>query len=128
MAEPRFLPPSLRSHKRYIVFEIISDEPVVYNDLVNTIWNSTLNFLGELETSNVMLWSIQNLYDEKSQRGIIKCRHDFVENMRVILSLIQTVGETKVIIKVLGVTGTIKSARNKYLLSTDLRNFTEEKR
>ena len=128
MAEPRFLPPSLRSHKRYIVFEIISDEPVAYNDLVNTIWNSTLNFLGELETSNVMLWSIQNLYDEKSQRGIIKCRHDFVENMRVILSLIQTVGETKVVIKVLGVTGTIKSARNKYLLSTDLRNFTEEKR
>jgi ribonuclease P/MRP protein subunit POP5 len=128
MAEPRFLPPSLRSHKRYIVFEIISDEAIAYNDLVNTIWNSTLNFLGELETSNVMLWSIQNLYDEKSQRGIIKCRHDFVENMRVILSLIQTVGETKVIIKVLGVTGTIKSARNKYLLSTDLRNFTEEKR
>jgi ribonuclease P/MRP protein subunit POP5 len=128
MAEPKFLPPSLRSHKRYVVFEVTSDNPVAYNELINAIWNSALNFLGELEASNSMLWSIQNLYDEKSQRGVLKCRHDFVENIRVILSLIQTVGETKAIIKVLGVTGTIKSARNKYLLSKDLRNFFENKK
>jgi len=126
MAEPKLLPPSLRSHKRYVIFEIISDNPITYSDLVNTIWNSMLNFLGELESSEAMIWSIQNLYDEKSQKGVIKCRHDFVESIRAILSLIQTAGETKVIIKVLGVTGTIKSARNKYLLSKDLRNFVEK--
>ena len=126
MAEPKLLPPSLRSHKRYVISEIISDNPITYSDLVNTIWNSMLNFLGELESSEAMIWSIQNLYDEKSQKGVIKCRHDFVESIRAILSLIQTAGETKVIIKVLGVTGTIKSARNKYLLSKDLRNFVEK--
>jgi len=127
MAEPKLLPPSLRSHKRYIIFEIISDNPATYSDLVNAIWNSMLNFLGELESSEAMLWLIQNLYDEKSQRGVIKCRHDFVESIRAILSLIQTVGETRVVIKILGVTGTIKSARNKYLLSKDLRSFVEKK-
>jgi ribonuclease P/MRP protein subunit POP5 len=127
MAEPKLLPPSLRSHKRYVIFEVISDNPITYNDLVNAMWNSMLNFLGELESSKAMVWFIQNLYDEKNQKGVIKCRHDFVEGIRAILSLIQTVGETKVIIKILGVTGTIKSARNKYLLSKDLRSFVEEK-
>ena len=127
MAEPKLLPPSLRSHKRYVIFEVISDTPVTYNDLVNAMWNSMLNFLGELESSKAMVWFIQNLYDEKNQKGVIKCRHDFVEGIRAILSLIQTVGETKVIIKILGVTGTIKSARNKYLLSKDLRSFVEGK-
>ena len=127
MAEPKMLPPSLRSHKRYVVFEVISENPVDYNELVSSIWNSTINFLGELESSEAMIWSIQNLYDESTQRGIIKCRHDFVESVRVVLSLIHTIGETKAVIKVLGVTGTIKSARTKYLSSKDLRTFTEEK-
>ena len=127
MAEPRLLPPSLRSHKRYIIFEIVSDEPVAYNELLSAIWNSMLDFLGELKSSEAMIWLIQNLYDESGKQGVIKCRHDFVENMRAVLSLIQTVGETRVIIKILGVTGTIKSARNKYLSSKDLRSFAEEK-
>ena len=125
MAEPRPLPPSLRLHSRYLIFEIISDEKVSYNDMVTAIWNSMLNLLGELETSDVKMWLIQNLYDEKNQRGVIKCRHDFVEKMRAVLSLMQMIGEKRVIIKILGVTGTIKSARNKYLISKDLRSFTE---
>ena len=72
MAEPKLLPPSLRSHKRYIIFEIISDNPATYSDLVNAIWNSMLNFLGELESSEAMLWLIQNLYDPSLALLIIK--------------------------------------------------------
>lgn len=123
MAEPKMLPPSLRSHKRYIIFEIISETSIAYSDLVNAIWNSMLNFLGENESSEAKVWLIQNLYDEKNQKGVIKCRHDYVEHMRATLSLISMVGESKVIIKILGVTGTIKSAKNKYLITKDLRSF-----
>lgn len=126
MGEPKLLPPSMRSFKRYVVFEVISEHPVVYNDLVNAVWNSMLSFLGELDTSEVKFWLIENLYDTATQQGVIKCKHDFVEKMRTVLSLIQIVGETKVIIKILGVTGTIKSAKNKYLLKKDLTSFTEE--
>ena len=124
MSEPRPLPPSLRLHSRYLVFELISDEKISYSDMTNAIWNSMLNLLGELETSDAKMWLIQNLYDEKSQRGVIKCRHDFVEKMRAVLSLIHMISEKRVIINILGVTGTIKSARNKYLTTKDLRSFT----
>lgn len=126
MGEPKLLPPSMRSFKRYIIFEVISEQPVAYIDLVNAIWNSMLNFLGETDTSDTKFWIIENLYDNKSQQGVIKCKHDFVEKIRTVLSLIQVIGETKAIIKIIGVTGTIKSAKNKYLLKKDLTSFTEE--
>jgi ribonuclease P/MRP protein subunit POP5 len=115
MSEPKILPPSLRDQKRYIIFEIISEAPVEYGNLVNAIWNSMLDYLGEAEAAEARMWLIQNLYDEKKQRGIIKCKHDYVEKMRAALSLIQIIGETRCIIKIDGVTGTIKSAKLKYM-------------
>lgn len=120
MAEPKMLPPSLRASKRYIIFEVVSDEKIKYDDMINAIWSSMLNFLGELSVSTAKMWLIKSLYDEGNQRGVIKCGHDYVEHIRAALSLIQVIGETNVIVKVLGVTGTIKSARTKYLEKTGL--------
>ena len=45
--EPKILPASLRQPKRYVVFEIVSEHPITYQDLVNAVWSSTLSFLGE---------------------------------------------------------------------------------
>lgn len=126
MSEPKILPPSLRSNKRYIAFEIISDSKPGYNDIVNAVWEAMLDFLGELEASKAKIWFIKNLYDENNQKGVMRCGHNYVEHMRAVLSLIKTIGENSVIIKILGVTGTIKSARTKYLTATDLRSFTDE--
>ena len=113
--EPKILPPSMRPPKRYIVFEIISDTPVNYGEFVNAVWTTSLEFLGELGTSEAGIWFVHNSYDDEKQTGILKCRHNNVENVRTVLSLISTVGETRCIIKILGVTGTIKSAKTKYI-------------
>jgi ribonuclease P/MRP protein subunit POP5 len=125
MDAPKLLPPSMRSQKRYIVFEVVSDQSVNYNDISSAIWNSMLSFLGEIGSSSAKVWFIRNIYDEKEQKGVIKCSHDSVEHIRASLSLVQVIGETKCIIKIIGVTGTIKSAKAKYLLKMDLTNFTE---
>ncbi|MFA4819339.1 MAG: Rpp14/Pop5 family protein [Candidatus Aenigmatarchaeota archaeon] len=115
MAEPKMLPPSMRPPKRYIVFEVISDQPIIYGELVNTIWTSTMEFLGELGGAEANIWFVHNTYDSKKQIGMIKCRHDNMEKVRTALSLISIISETKCIIKIIGVTGTIKSAKTKYL-------------
>ncbi len=115
MAQPKILPSTLRSQNRYIVSEVISENKITYNDLVSAIWNSMLSFLGELGSSEAKIWIVQNLYKENEQKCVIKCRHDYVEHVRAVLSLIQMVGETKAVIRIMGVTGTIKSARTKYL-------------
>ena len=122
-SRPKILPPSLRSKTRYIVFEIISDSPIEYKDFIDALWNSTTHFLGELLTADSQLRVLRNLYDNKSQRGVIKCRHDMVEHVRTSLSMISIISEIRVVIKIDGVTGTIKSARNRYLGMRDLRSY-----
>jgi len=123
--EPKILPPSMRPPKRYIVFEIISEEPIEYGDFVNALWNSIMEFLGEFSASKTGIWIVKNIYDKNSQRGVIKCNHDSVEHLRVALSLISIIGETKAIVKILGVTGTLRSAKSKYLTIKDLRNYSK---
>ncbi|MEM7813324.1 MAG: Rpp14/Pop5 family protein [Candidatus Aenigmatarchaeota archaeon] len=121
--EPKKLPPSLRPKARYVVFEIISDHAVTLEDFTAALWNSVLNLLGELAASECRIWVIKNLYDERAQRGVLKCAHDRVEHVRTALSLITMLGESKATIRVAGVTGTLKSARNKYLGMPDLRSY-----
>lgn len=125
MADPKILPPSMRQQKRYIVFEVISENPVMYNDIISSVWNSMLGFLGELGSSEARIWFVTGLYDDKTQRGVIRCRHDSVEKVRAVLSLVQIIGESRSILKIIGVTGTIKAAKNKYLVGT-LNEFVGE--
>jgi len=123
MDKPKFLPPCLRAKERYIVFDVLSENSIYYNDLVKAIWFSCLSWLGELKTSECELWIIRNLYNPKTQHGVIKCRHDMIEFMRVALALIKKVGNSNAIIRVLGVTGTIRSAKREYMGFTDLKEF-----
>jgi len=122
---PKTLPPSLRTKGRYIVFEIVSEMRLSYSDFSAAMWNSLLDFIGELGASEARCWLIKNLYDEKAQRGVIKCSHDKVEHVRAALALLHTIGDTRATVRILGVTGTIKSAQNKYLGMKDLRSFGE---
>ena len=121
--KPKTLPPSLRQKGRYIVFEILSENPIEYRDFLDAVWNSATGLLGELGAADSNIRVLKNLYDTKSQRGVIKCRHDMVEHVRTSLTMISIIGESRVAIRVDGVTGTIKSARNKYLGMRDLRSY-----
>lgn len=113
--EPKMLPPTLRAKKRYLAFEVVSASPISYNDLVDALWNGILSFMGELEASEAKLWLIHNLYDPAAQRGVIKCKSTHVEHVRATLALISVIGEARAVVRIIGVTGTIKSAKEKYL-------------
>lgn len=113
--DPKRLPPSLRTKSRYIVFEVISDGKVVFEDVQKAIWNSVAEWLGELGSSEARLWIVKNMYNDDKQIGIIKCSHDRVEHVRSSLAFVKIIGETRSIIRILGVSGTIKSARLKYI-------------
>lgn len=123
MDEPKKLPPSLRPKARYVVIEMVSASAITFEDFTTALWNSVLNLLGELTASECRIWPIRNLYDERAQRGVLKCAHDRVEQVRTALSLITMIGESKASVRILGVTGTLKSARNKYLGMPDLRSY-----
>lgn len=122
---PAPLPPSIRGRRRYIAYQVIFEEKVPFPDLVNTIWHSLLNFLGELGTSEADIWVVKDTFDEAKQIGLIRCSHMTVEHVRSALALVQRIGDTRVIIKVLGVSGTIRAAKTKFFGETRLTEFTK---
>ncbi|MFQ6009845.1 MAG: Rpp14/Pop5 family protein [Candidatus Aenigmatarchaeota archaeon] len=120
---PQTLPPTLRPKNRYLAYQIVSDKKIPFTDLINAMLHSILNFLGELGTSQSRVWIIRNTWDEEKQMGLLRCNHVSVEQVRAALSLVQRVGDSPVVIKVLGVSGTIKAARKKFFGERDLRSF-----
>ena len=60
MAETKTLPPTLRENKRYLAFEIISDEKLDFGDVVNAFWHSLLNLAGELGASCAGIWFVRD--------------------------------------------------------------------
>lgn len=105
----KMLSPSLRERERYMKFKIISEEPIVYSDLETAIWQTLLEFYGELGVSQMSLRIVKNLYNEMDQNAVIKCNNKSVPKVIAGLGLITRLGESRVVFKMLKVSGTIKS-------------------
>ncbi len=110
---PKPILPTLKERNRYIAFESISDSGFSRNDVVKAVWNSILNFFGEMGASRTSLWVMD--WDEKKQKGILKANHRGVDTVRTSLALVEGINGHKVIFNVLGISGTIKKARERYL-------------
>jgi len=109
----KVLPSSIRERHRYIAFQVISNEDIMYSDLESSIWNVMLDFLGECGVSKTSMWIMKDLYDEKRKIGVIRCNHKSVPQIIATLGLISRLGDTRITIKILKVSGTIKSIKEK---------------
>jgi len=109
--ELKILLPTLREKERYIAFQIVSEEPVTYADLEVAVWNTMLDFYGEFGTSQTSMWLIKNLYDEQMQFGVVRCNNESVAAVLAALGLINRLGDIRVVVKVLKVSGTLKGLR-----------------
>jgi|YelNatPaOPRAMG01_1025707.scaffolds.fasta_scaffold04323_16 ribonuclease P/MRP protein subunit POP5 len=107
----KILPPTLREKKRYILFQVISEEPIVYEDLEQAIWNQFLDTFGELGVSRLDMRIIRNLYRPENQTCVISCNHASVQQVIAGLGLLSRLGDSRIIIKILKVSGTIKGLR-----------------
>jgi len=117
------IPPTLKDNHRYIVFEIISGCDILFEDVVNAIWSSSMQMFGEVGTSKLRLWIPSAFFDKDRKRGLIRTTNSSVEEARAAIAAIREIAGVKVIFYVLGVTGTIKSARSKFFGIQDLSDF-----
>ncbi len=99
--------PTLRERDRYVYFKIFSQEPVKYSDFEAGVWNTLIEFYGESGVSRMSLWMVKNTWDEESQSGVIRCNNMSVPQLIAGLGLVQRLGESRIILKVLRVSGTI---------------------
>lgn len=123
MAETKTLPPTLRENKRYLAFEIISEEKIDFPDVVNAFWHSLLNMVGEVGASCANIWFVRDSWDPEKQRGLVRCDNKFVEYVRAALALIDRIGDKRIIPYTLGVSGTMKAARRKFFGERTLEDF-----
>ncbi|HIP62953.1 MAG TPA: ribonuclease P [Archaeoglobus profundus] len=105
------LPPALKKKKRYIAFQLIGDKRVNEKDFLAVIWKVLISIFGELKSAHAGIWL--EYFD--GEFGILRCNREMVDNVKVALTLITKIGDVNVIPKILGVSGTIKRCKKKYL-------------
>jgi len=105
--------PSMRESRRYLTFRIISENKVMYNEMKGAVMNMLLNWMGEKGVSSSNIRLIRNLWDDKKQEGWLSCTPKTVDDVKMAMALIHQIGESKVIFRVMRVSGTIKSGKEK---------------
>ena len=111
--KPKYLPPTLREKHRYIAFQLIGERPFRKGEVKKTIWEASLSTLGVLGSAKAKPWFIR--FDEKSQTGIVRVDRKHVEELRFALTLVTEINGSKAIFRTLGVSGTIKRLKRKFL-------------
>jgi len=106
------LPPSLREKQRYLKFSVHTEEDVDLGEVVNAIWDSALDYLGEQGCSEANLWVIGNRFDEGEQTGTVRVRREKEDDLRAALTLVDQIGGEKGFISVEKVSGSIKKLRD----------------
>ncbi|MGC8566573.1 MAG: Rpp14/Pop5 family protein [Caldisphaera sp.] len=99
--------------KRYIVFEILSTNPIDIGLLESTIIEKFKELYGTTILSDSYIKLIG--FNEESKRGIIRIRSEYVNNLIATISLIRKIGKDDLIIIPVRASGTIKKAK-KFIL------------
>ena len=113
MDKPKYLPPTLRDKNRYIAFEVVGEKAFTKEEVKRAIWSASLEFLGVMGSARAKPWFIS--FDEKEQRGIVRVDRKHVEELRLALTLVTEINGSRAIFRTLGVSGTIKRLRKKFL-------------
>ena len=100
--------PSLKQKKRYILFEIISDQTFSPQEIQQEVESSFLLFLGQLGIAKSSPLFLKE--KTKNNKFIIKVNHTFVDQCKTALILIKKIKNHPVIIKSITTSGTLKKA------------------
>lgn len=100
----------MKQKRRYMAFEVIGAE-ISENYLKKTFYRLS-NSMRRLSADDPMLKLV--LYDAGSRRGLLRCSHKQVD---VLKSEIVKICGKEPVLKILGVSGTIRSGKRKFLSS-----------
>jgi len=108
--------PTLRERKRYLAFEIISEQPVGdFKAVSDAVWSSALNFLGVLGCAEAGMIMLPDKYNKERQRGMIRVNNKSVDKLRATLALIDQINGQNAIVRSVGVSGVLNKAESRYI-------------
>ncbi len=106
--------PTLRTKKRYVVYEAVSDRELAHNDIYNSILGSFKECFGIFGLGKAGIMDTR-IYNKDLKRGMIKINHNYLDQLRVALGMITKVNGNEAIMHTVGVSGIIKKAKGRYL-------------
>jgi ribonuclease P/MRP protein subunit POP5 len=120
----KVLPPTMRENKRYLAFELIAEGNAMISrdDLIRELFSASGTLLGDLGSSECNIW----LFAFDDNKGVISCERAHVSQTRAVLATITHVKGKRVLLHVLGVSGTVRGATKKYLEGVDIFNPEEQ--
>ncbi|MCQ8902946.1 MAG: ribonuclease P [Methanothrix sp.] len=107
--------PVMRDRRRYMVFELESEGHLDARDISLEIQSSYLSLFGDSGGANPRLISFDGRF------GIVRCRNGHAEELRAALATVHTIAGFRAAIRVRGVSGTIKTATEKYIPQSSIK-------
>jgi ribonuclease P/MRP protein subunit POP5 len=103
--------PVLRLRRRYIVFQVDCEDRIPPKELINEVRSSQVSLFGDVGAAQNRL----KLISFNGHFGLLRCSHAHIQETRTILASIYSINGIRAALHVKGVSGTIKSATEKYL-------------
>jgi len=96
---------------RYLALRVLSPQPVPRGDLTDAVWDAVLRLFGEHGASRANLGLVE--HDPDGNRAVLRCPHTALDMVRASLASITEIRGKPVAIHVVGVSGTLKSLRER---------------
>jgi ribonuclease P/MRP protein subunit POP5 len=100
--------PTLRTKKRYVAYEIITDHAIEHSKVWDAIKNSFKECFGifALSQAGLMTTRISN-----TNRGIVKVNSKFLEHLKVAFAMLTEIENSRVILHTVGVSGILRKTK-----------------
>ena len=103
--------PSLKEKRRYIAYEVKSDNNLSFNAVKDSIIKESESYLGKLTMARA---GVIFLDDWKDQKGLMKVNNKYEDHIKAVFTQINKIQEQNVLIKSVGISGILNKARKKY--------------
>ncbi|MBU0615236.1 MAG: hypothetical protein KJ601_04030 [Nanoarchaeota archaeon] len=107
--------PTLKERKRYIAYEVISDQVTDADSVSSSIQKSVHEFIGRLGEEKAGMIFLKDKWSETKQRGLVRVNNKYVDHIKASMGLIKQINDRNVIVRSLGVSGILKKAYNRYM-------------
>lgn len=105
----KFLPPTLKEKKRYILFEVLSEEKLSEKQIFEEITSKYKDLYGTVGLAQAGLQL--TFFNSQKNQGIIRVGHKFKDNLKSSFVLIKEINNKKVLIRSIKTSGTIKKLK-----------------
>ena len=104
---------SKRVRRRYLALRVVSEQHLDERDVMDAVWKAVFELFGEYGASRTNVSLME--YDPQRNHAVVRCSHTALERVRASIASITEIDGKPAVIRVIGVSGTLRALRKKAL-------------